>query len=310
MSLGEALSTLMFALLGLALLLFPDGQTALTPLAEARCGSLVRRRSSEWSASGCGLGTLPTPSRSTHSRTPWVSARIRSRSTRSGALGWLLVTLGLVRVRPRDGSPDASRSRHRAPAAQVDRLRRVALRRRLPRDLDHLLRGALGTDHRSAADRGARDRVLHDSDRGGHRDPALPPLRHRRRDQPHAGLRCADGDAGRRVPRQRAAAPAPAAPADRRLQPGDRRLDPGGRRTVPPCACAHPGRSTAASSGASTTPPARSSAFGTRLRDEVALEEAQRRAARRRRGNDAACARLAVAEGAGDERVRRADWPL
>ena len=31
----------------------------------------------------------------------------------------------------------------------------------------------------------------------GDRPPALPPLRHRRRDQPHAGLRCADGDAGR-----------------------------------------------------------------------------------------------------------------
>ena len=32
----------------------------------------------------------------------------------------------------------------------------------------------------------------------GHRDPALPPLRHRRRHQPHAGLRRAHGDARRR----------------------------------------------------------------------------------------------------------------
>ena len=41
---------------------------------------------------------------------------------------------------------------------------------------------------------------------GGHRDPALPALRHRRRHQPHARLRRADGDAGRCVPRPRAAA--------------------------------------------------------------------------------------------------------
>ena len=33
------------------------------------------------------------------------------------------------------------------------------------------------------------------------RDPALPPLRHRPRDQPHAGLRRADGDPGGRLPR-------------------------------------------------------------------------------------------------------------
>ena len=35
----------------------------------------------------------------------------------------------------------------------------------------------------------------------GHRDPAPPALRHRRRDQPHAGLRRADGDPRGRLPR-------------------------------------------------------------------------------------------------------------
>ena len=75
----------------------------------------------------------------------------------------------------------------------------------------------------------------------GHRDPALPPLRHRRRDQPHAGLRCADGDARARVPRRRAAAAARAATADRELQPRDRRLDARRRGALPPGACAHPG---------------------------------------------------------------------
>ena len=153
------------------------------------------------------------------------------------------VALGDIRprrVRRRDGSPDASRSRHRAPPAQVDRLCRIALRRRVPRDLDHLLRGALRVDHRSAADRGARARVLHDSDRGGDRDPALPPLRHRRRDQPHAGLRCADGDSRRRVPRQRAVAAARAATADRELEPRDRRLHARRRGAVPSCPCPHP----------------------------------------------------------------------
>ena len=40
---------------------------------------------------------------------------------------------------------------------------------------------------------------------GGRIDPPPPALRHRRRHQPHAGLRRADGDARRHVPRARAA---------------------------------------------------------------------------------------------------------
>ena len=68
-------------------------------------------------------------------------------------------------------------------------------------------------------------------------DPAPPPLRHRRRHQPHAGLRRADGDARRDVPGARAADRADA----RHVEPRDRGLDARGGGAVPPGAGAHPG---------------------------------------------------------------------
>ena len=74
------------------------------------------------------------------------------------------------------------------------------------------------------------------------RDPALPPLRHRRRHQPHPRLRRADGQPGGALPRQRAAASARARPLDE-LEPRDRRLDARGRRALPPGPRADPGAS-------------------------------------------------------------------
>ena len=61
---------------------------------------------------------------------------------------------------------------------------------------------------RGCLPRGRRGRLQHDrlaraggrARRDGRRDPAPPALRHRRRHQPDAGLRRADGDAGRRLP--------------------------------------------------------------------------------------------------------------
>ena len=95
----------------------------------------------------------------------------------------------------------------------------------------------------------------------------LPALRHRRRDQPHAGLRRADGDAGRDLPGERPLPAGRAGRSHRRLGPGGRRLDARRRRPVPPGTGTHPSRpSTAASTGASTTPCARSSSFRTPAR--------------------------------------------
>src|SRR4051794_8548817 len=68
----------------------------------------------------------------------------------------------------------------------------------------------------------------------------LPALRHRRRHQPHAGLRRADRDAGRDIPGER---PLPAGRAGRchwRLRPGGRSLHARRRRPVPPGTSPHP----------------------------------------------------------------------
>ena len=75
--------------------------------------------------------------------------------------------------------------------------------------------------------------------RDRHRDPALPALRHRRRHQPHAGLRRADRDARRR--RTSALVLLIGARRVGQLEPRDRGLDARGRGAVPPAARAHPG---------------------------------------------------------------------
>ena len=105
------------------------------------------------------------------------------------------------------------------------------------------------------AGRKRRDHAEHPGAAGGRRrrDPALPPLRHRRRDQPHAGLRRADGDAGAHLPRQRPAAPARA----ERLTEGSGWPSPRPRsrwrRWSAPPARASRQQSTAASTGANMT---------------------------------------------------------
>ena len=88
------------------------------------------------------------------------------------------------------------------------------------------------------------------------RDPAPPALRHRRRDQPRAGLRRADRDARRRrTSALRAAGRARGRPLG--LRGGG--LDAGGGGAVPPGAGARSrARSTAASTAAATTRRARS----------------------------------------------------
>ena len=89
----------------------------------------------------------------------------------------------------------------------------------------------------------------------GRRDPAPPPLRHRRRHQPHAGLRRAHRDPGGDLPRARAADRAHPRPVERRRSRSRRWRSPrsSGRRaraSRPP--------STGASTAAATTPGRRS----------------------------------------------------
>ena len=124
-------------------------------------------------------------------------------------------------------------------------------------------------------------------------DPALPALRHRRRHQPHAGLRRADGDARRDLHRQCAAA----RPHPRAVQRRDRGLDARRRRAVPAGAGPDPARGRPAL----LPPPLRRRTHARRVRRAAARRARPRGAparARERRGGDgAAGARLAVAAG-------------
>ena len=88
----------------------------------------------------------------------------------------------------------------------------------------------------------------------GRGDPAPPALRHRRRHQPHAGLRRADGDARRRIPRARAADRSGGGAIKRR----GRRLHARSGRAVPPARAAQATPSTGASTATATTPRERS----------------------------------------------------
>ena len=77
-----------------------------------------------------------------------------------------------------------------------------------------------------------------DPGRRRHRDAPPPALRRRRRHPPHADLRRADGDAGGRLPRLRAAGPGGHRGG---VELRDRALDAGDGRALPAGARAHPG---------------------------------------------------------------------
>ena len=140
------------------------------------------------------------------------------------------------------------------------------------------------------------DRTRADPGRRRRRDPALPALRHRRRDQPRAGLRRADRDARRDVPGAGAAGRAGGRPLGLR----GRGLDAGRRGAVPAGARAHPG----CGRPALLPPPLRRGADARGVRGAAARRGRPRGAGRRLRGvvarDGPARPRLAVARRSDD----------
>ena len=146
-------------------------------------------------------------------------------------------------------------------------------------------------------------RVAAAADRGRRRDPALPALRHRPRHQPRAGLRGADGDAGRRRTWCTVLLAQLVLPA--RSDLGVARLDARGGGAVRAGPHAHPGaRWTGASSVRRYDAQQTLEAFGARLRDEVDLDALDDELRARGRGDR--CSRPTSRCGCGRrERARR-----
>ena len=132
---------------------------------------------------GLSAGDEPVRGGQPRDRSPiWVGASSAGRRDRR-----------LVRIADHQIPPCAWRG---APADEVARLRR----RRRGRVRDRLHR-PLRRGRRGRGERGDHAQRPRPPAGGGSGDPPLPPLRHRRRHQPHARLRCADGHAGRGLPR-------------------------------------------------------------------------------------------------------------
>ena len=186
-------------------LLFPTGGCS-RPLAGARSRGLAiagMRRHDSGSPSRPGSSrTCPA------SRTRWgwaapLGDRRRWSPAASASCSWS--SRDRWRPSPRSSCASAARAASSASSSSGS----TAARRAAPRCRQVLDRA------RSRLRDGLLLGALDDRRRRGDRDAALPPLRHRRRHQPHARLRCADRDAGRRLPRQRAAAAARASTAHR-----------------------------------------------------------------------------------------------
>ena len=181
-------------LLGLALLLFPDGRLpsrrwrAVPVIAGLAIAALVISGAfSPDAQKGSPFTTLSNP----------VAIRgTRGAMTALNYLGWTLtlivIALGAAATVVRLGRAHGDERQQLKLVLTVGTV--IAARRRARHD--HLVH--LAPRRPAAADRGARSLLQRLRRRRGDRDPALPPLRRRRRHRAHARLRHADGPAGRR----------------------------------------------------------------------------------------------------------------
>ena len=248
----------------------PDRVAALAALALVGQGGRGRA-----GADGGGRSpSSPTRWPRTTSATPWPSPPWPRRcwSPAWPVRSWTMV--GLLAGRRVAGAALPPRPRGRAPAAALAgpgrRLRVGAAAGRPGR------RGSCGRRRRGAGVPVALSGPAAAGHRGG--DPALPAVRPGPHHQPHRGLRAADGGARPGATPARCwwrASCSAASGASRRAGPWPARPWPWRRCSSRPGA-ASSRWSTAASTGAATTPPTTVEAFAARLRDQVDLDALQR----------------------------------